>query len=562
VGVSLIAGVALIIKRLAVAQHERSSSFPMVPFLLIFFSFAAVLSLSIIRGFAFWSGDTLSHVGTIYNIINTSHIESQNFYPIVHILVAQYFEICNIPVLNLAVLFPLIFALLSVPFTYIFARTILPEHGHIILASIFSMTFMGGFFIMITPNCLANLAFPLALFLLVKYFTSVHLQWKILFIIIVFLFPVFHPLPGFILMVVLLTIPLARRIYINRKSNISPPSQNTAFRFNKGIVITYFVWATFWISLFNVFSTQVENTYLQVTKGGQNSIGVLVGQINYAAGYNYNVSEMFFKTYGGLFILTLLTIIASVILWKKRPASCLLLASFTGPLLVITVILVVLFVGNFGFGPTRLLQYIVTLGSLFTAFILFEIIKPNITSFSRLKNMAMPCGVTILILTLFILGGLKLYPSRYILVANPQVTKTDIDGMDWFLNKIDNAGNITTISIAVYRFADLLLTPQEQDERPYYLDRSNYYFKEYQLPYHFGYEQTLRLGDYYDQDLYLPLDSQDRKLYRDVYPEISTIRFELQDFMQLESDTSVDKLYSNGGLDTFYIHGLAPARTK
>jgi len=77
----------------------------------------------------------------------------------------------------------------------------------------------------------------------------------------------------------------------------------------------------------------------------------------------------------------------------------------------------------------------------------------------------------------------------------------------------------------------------------------------YQLPYHFGYDKNTNLGAYYDQNLYLILDQADRALYRDVYPEMATIRFESQDFAQLEKDSSLDKLYCNGGLVTYYMHG-------
>jgi len=52
----------------------------------------------------------------------------------------------------------------------------------------------------------------------------------------------------------------------------------------------------------------------------------------------------------------------------------------------------------------------------------------------------------------------------------------------------------------------------------------------------------------------------DKVLYEEVYPEVRAFRFAPSDFEKLEHDPSVAKLYSNGGLDIYFIHArVSPA---
>ncbi len=46
-------------------------------------------------------------------------------------------------------------------------------------------------------------------------------------------------------------------------------------------------------------------------------------------------------------------------------------------------------------------------------------------------------------------------------------------------------------------------------------------------------------------------------IYKDLYPEMADIRFQSQDFIKLEEDDSIDKLYTNTGLDFFYVHAVS-----
>jgi hypothetical protein len=53
----------------------------------------------------------------------------------------------------------------------------------------------------------------------------------------------------------------------------------------------------------------------------------------------------------------------------------------------------------------------------------------------------------------------------------------------------------------------------------------------------------------------LILNQPDRLQYVELYPQMAQFRFYPSDFARLEDDTTLDKVYLNGGLDVWYIHG-------
>lgn len=162
--------------------------------------------------------------------------------------------------------------------------------------------------------------------------------------------------------------------------------------------------------------------------------------------------------------------------------------------------------------------------------------------------------VVIILIAVSINGGLKLYPSPYILSANWQITRTEITGMDRFFHNKDIATPITGITIPPGRFAHFILTLEERRQHKHI---PLHITEELRVPHHFGYTEHSTLGEWYASDTYLLLNKQDRLLYVEVFPEIEHLRYSPSEFEKLEQDPSVAKLYSNGGFDVYYIYARA-----
>lgn len=163
------------------------------------------------------------------------------------------------------------------------------------------------------------------------------------------------------------------------------------------------------------------------------------------------------------------------------------------------------------------------------------------------------CGMVVLLVGVSLSGILKVYASPYVLLSSYYTTQTEIVGMDWFFHNKDAATTITSLTIPPGRFADFLLTPEERGQH----NIPRYIPEELRLPHHFGYDEYPQLGESYAQNTYLVLKKQDRLLYVEVFPEIEHLRYSPGEFEKLERDPSVSKLYSNGGLDVYYIHAHA-----
>jgi hypothetical protein len=556
--ISLVVGIIFFIIQIASKNELQEFGFPWIPFLLVFISFAALLSLTILRGYTLYAGgDPITHIGRIQDLLLSGHVDNDNYYPVTHLLMAQLSEVSNISPILMAKFVPLIFSLLGVLYSYCLARIVLPERGQVIMSTILSMTFLTRWFVELTPNCLINLYFPLVLFVIIKTMQTRNIGWNIIVMIIIFLIPPFHIIVSFALILMLVgfqfTIRFAPKFYKdNSRLNIFKPKMGPA------LIWCLVVWGITWITSFSLFGYEISLVYNLISGEGMSKIGALASQIEYSSAYNYSVIGMFIKIYGGILILIIFTVIAFIMLWKIRSfnSNGRLLFLLTGPFLLLGLGIIILYFGNFDFGPERLMVYIVIICNLFAAYALFRILKTKIVSVFNMRLSAYLL-VIIVVLSLFGLGSLKLYDSRYNLATNSQVTKTEISGMNWFLLK-NNTEKYTTYlwNPQLSRYADLLLSTDERNQRQD-INYSVYNHDTLKLPWHFGYELSAELGQNYYHDLYLILNQVDRSVYTDLFPEMAGIRFENSDFAKLEQDKSVDKLYTNGGIDSYYIHGLA-----
>jgi hypothetical protein len=186
---------------------------------LLFITFASFLSLWIIRGYYLWCpGDPLTHLGWIKDTLLTGHTSKDIIYPITHIYLAQIASVCNINPIIPHKYVPLFFGILFILFMYQFAKSILPDKLSTTIVLLLSFVPMHGWFLNLTPNYLSNLLLPLVFFILITYIKKRGYQWCILFLVMVFLYPAFHPVPSLALLIMIIS--------------LTPPSNNICSRNN------------------------------------------------------------------------------------------------------------------------------------------------------------------------------------------------------------------------------------------------------------------------------------------------------------------------------------------
>jgi hypothetical protein len=608
---SVICGISIVVQQVYTGEHTRSNLW-VIGFLLIVIPYASILSLWLIRGYALWClGDPLSHLGTAQNIIASGYVDQYNYYPITHVYLAEVSSVLGIPAAEPFKYITLVFGLLYLLFMYVLAKSLLSSKGALILAAVVSTMFLSGTNISFSPNMLANLFLPFALFLLVKKSAQGTISWRALFILMAFMFPLFHPVPSLVLLLVLITawVPVAM---LGKEAPASIPN---VFRFSLPVSLFLFVWAITWFLSFGVWDATIRDLQVLITERGFSHLMLLGQQIQYAQEYNYSIAVQFLSVYGGTFLCMVLSLVAFPLLYKKaisgREQRNLL--SLYGPLIALVLAIVVLYLLNMTFSPLRLLPYIVIICTMFVGFTLYKILEwrgssrhvvrpelhvtfgpdilrdtegylekgqssrhvirpelhvtfePDILRDTKgylekgqssrhinYRHRVVPLLVILVLVAMSVGGTLSLYPSRYVLLPNYQVTRTEIEGMNWFFHSKDTTKPITGISIQPRRFADFLLTPEERKEQRF-LDLEILREGEGVMPWHFGYDKYSGLGEWYDLVAYLVINQQDRVVYEEVYPEMKEIRFTPEDFRRLKQDSSVDMLYTNGGLNIYYV---------
>ncbi len=537
-------------------RRETGSNLWVIGLVIIVFSFTIVFSAHALRAYAFYGrGDALSHLGIARNIIQTG--KTDVFYPALHILTAQLSLITGTSLARIFSFLPASFAGLFVVCMYFFTRTVLPHKGQAILATItgiLALSTGANGPVYATPNALADMLVPLIFFFCLiataRRSSGLKIPFILLLTILIFLLPVFHPVPTLAVLLLMLALWLPAEAYNlwGKKQAFSIPS--TYPRTSLPALIL-FIWSTFWISSFYIWESAIRNIYVIISEGGPNQFDALRNTIEFAAGYGYSVVEQFLKRYIDIAIVSLLAAAAFPLVLKRIAARKELDSLFAlyGPLFIFAAIIIVLLFFNIQFGPARMLRYLEITGAVFAGYIIFEALKRLKNSQRGLFKLVSLILIVALLALLQVNGVLRSHYSRYTFTPPSHVTESEMRGVSWFFQHKDRRVSASYSTIAPRRFADLLLSPEEKAQRP------DINVTEYPtIPWHFYYDTADTLGRAYEEDTYMVISDNDRLQYVEVYPEVAEFRFYPADFKKLVTDPSLDRLYTNSNLVVWKIH--------
>lgn len=556
-GICIVVGIIIVVLQLYISKDKKIYLWK-IGFLLILLSYIVVLSLHIIRGYAIWGrADAPTHLGIAQNIISMGYFDIKNFYPAMHIYMAQFSLICNLsPIIPYKYL-PVFFSILYILFMYLFAGSVLPLMGQRILATlaaIISITFLHDYHntLLLCPNHLANLFMPLAYFLLIKSSgvnsTRLKMDYSLLFIIVIFLLPVFHPFPALALLVSMFIIWISAKL-LDKFRNCSEDADG-ASNFKVTSTLILFIWGLTWISSFYIWGRIISNLDTIASENDPTHINILIGSIQYAQLYGYNPFEQFLKVHGNNLIYMILTFFSIPIVFKNLSNNNELksLSLLYGPWALFILLTGAIYFSKITGGPLRMFEHVIIISTIFVGFTLCCIIQRAQCSSNCFLSSKPKLYILIVLLVLIVAslcGLLRFYPSAYILAPNDYITVAEIDGMDWFLNNRESSLSISCISIFPNRFGDFLLPVQ---------NGIKYSFNRKSLPWHFDYVKNISLGESYAKDSYMVLNAMDRTIYKVVFPGMAKFRYSSNDFEKIDHDQSVDKLYDNKGLDIWFIH--------
>jgi len=520
---------------------------------LVYMAYAVCLALTIIRNYYMWNmgGDPASHIGSIKNIILYGHFDLNNFYPITHILTAQLINISGVDIIILHKLLPLIFGLISPPCYYLLAKKMFKDGRIAIIVALLSMTFFHHWYLDFTPNHLSNLFFPLFIFIFYSSVTRSSIQWHILAIIMVLLLPVFHPVPAFAMIIIIFSFWLysilkTHESKVKKKELVG--SEKLKYRVYSPLLLLSIVWSITWITSFYVWERTIKNIYILISEGAQTNLSRLTGQMDYAQFFGYDIIEYGFRMYGSFILLWILATVAIIIAYKYDAIFLEKSIPFLISMLLIIFVIFVLLISNVGFSPLRFLIYVTMILILLAGYLIYHFLKRAIDKPS-LKRISVICLTFVLICMLLIMGARCLYPSKYILEYNFQTTEYEVYGFQWTLYDMESNFELSGISVAPGRLASILVDPSDRNA----IKLPTYFEGSFMPPYHFGYDQNNTLAVSYLKNTYLVLSERDKQLYTTIFSKMESWRWNTTDFLHLNYDCNLNKIYSNGEFDTWLI---------
>ncbi|MHB1041648.1 MAG: hypothetical protein ACYC0Q_02290 [Eubacteriales bacterium] len=545
--ISFIGGISIIIHQIATKEY-RNSHYWLIGLLILIISRISLLYLPYIRGYISWRGDNITHLGLVKDVLSSGQFAIDNYYPVTHILLSQVISITgmpNITVVNLSTTMLSVIYLLSM---YLLATAVFPYQGQQLMVLVLTGGVMigGGYNVFLMPNGWSIFLLPLLFYIYFKHATP---SYSVLFVIILILYPFFHPLSSLMVIISFVILELSRWLFpilFKYKTRISLPLNEKQPSATPALIEMVIFLP--WVLSFQQFHWNIRLIWRQITTGvGPDVFSEIGNSLNKVNVFGKDFIILFIKMYGTTFIFIILAVAGVFFLWRQIRSGNIKskrynLFSLTWVFLLGGLFYIYYLLGGPGstaLAGGRILFYVEIFTPIFAAITLYELLR-------RLNfNYLSYAGIICLVVLTSALSIASLYYSPYIIQPNPQITQMDMTGITWFIEKKDRKIECANTLSNPGRLTQGILGSVEARKRK----DINRYIP--QIPDHFGYYEYNTLGDQYSEDKYITISQMDRLTYVTVWRQVG--RFNESDFVRLEGDPTVNELYSNGELDVCYV---------
>ena len=514
------------------------SRYWLLAFFLLMFSISIILLLPALKGYYLYgSADTGAHAMWGRQIVSEGHFWQGDNYPITHILTAQIAQLSGARPGLINQYIPVLFTVLFILFSYLLARSVMPKKGQALLAAAATALFFNYYHVCVYPQALSIMALPMVFYLYFDGFRAASVSFKVVFVIVLLWFPYSHPATAAAVIFSFLSAEVAKLIWRLRAGAPPAVARKGLDRITWEPTLISSVAFFTWISSYEIFGTTIRRSlgWLRRDITEVTHVQILEQTLEKQQLQILQQVELILKMYGDNLIYLLLSGIALVLiawgLWHRR-GEVHKLFTLSLPFLVSGPIWVLIFVTTLRVTVGRLLGANIMMWAtpVLASFALFEM-------FGRWKRAGI-IAVTSILLCVSIVGILGVYHSPYILQPSWQTTHADVQGSQWFSDHREAEtrtavlGEVTSFWMMSFRMRD-----------------------------HFAYPQVEILGDLLGRDFYLLINTRFRVasahpiLARIMLsdPVLGSSGFSKSDFVRLKEDTTVDEVYSNGGLDVMWI---------
>ncbi|MCD4664979.1 MAG: hypothetical protein K8R68_06875 [Bacteroidales bacterium] len=557
---SIFLGQVIILKEIFLKASNENNRLWLISFLMILIPIIIVLFMPHIRGYlTYGRGDHLTHIGIIKDIVWVGGINTDNFYPNLHILTASLVQVCDFDVIHVANLTSRFFFFISPVSMYLLFRTIFKKRNETMFALLLASSFLFfGCFSKYLAQCPQSfLLIPLLLYLYLRRINSEKvIGFSILFIVFTTSYILYHPLNSilftlvlFCLLIVLFIHPRFTGEYLKNQS-----SDGIKKKAINGILFPFFVFSAWYFSFsYIIGSFQKVFVSIFVDRG---SGSIFEAQASAVSTYNpkiLDILELAIYNYGLYIIMGMLSVFSLMFIFikwykNKKQFKIRFYALFSGLCFLIFGILSTgAFFADVIVGWERFIRWAVLFSFILISIIFYNILSgPNNkdNSFKVLNKKVKIFILCIFLISLLFLSTFTFYRSPMKGEVNLQVTNMEWGGVNWLLDNRNSTNLIQDFRINIFRFSDAIYGYERNiladlkilmalGENP-------------GLPDHFGYNNDTSLGNYYGRNSYVILTHLGRIFYPVTYPDyIERWRFTPADFEKLQNDNTVVRIYDN-----------------
>jgi len=526
----------------------------------LFISYLIILILPTFRGYVLYgrgSWDILSHIGWTKSILYTKHIDIDDFYPVVHILLAELKYISNLPLNIGSLLISSYFSLLYIVFILVCSKTISKtENQMLFILALASPLFFSFYHISIYPSLLSFFTVPLILYLFHKIESEnfKKIKFAIIEIIMIFLIIFFHPMTAIIVLVIMFVFKILEfiQIYyfkITRK-----------FNFIKLLLLTVGLFA--WVFSFYRGLKYIKRVHTWLLYGTQYP-SLMISYTSLASQINLNTSQIIWLIsikYGGVFLYLILSILCLMYVVKRVITGKLNTFHFEFvygfQFIVGLFFAIALFIGySVEFNPLRIIRYPLLMAIFLCGITLYDFFNFNILKSRNSKRTKYIIVIFILAIVWLstIMGIFNLYPSPLIYEPNQQLTKKENEGTRWFLEKRNTAIELTATAFNLRKYENYYFgfTLARKNRGPWNPNP---------IPSHFGYDiHKTSLDNILEKSCeYIITFEYNKKAYlafpKNIQPLVH--KYLNNDFKLLHLDNSVNKVYENTGFECWLINSF------
>lgn len=527
-----------------------------------------VLTLPFFRGYEEYpKGDALTHLGLVRDVLASGSFESNNLYPMVHLLGATISLAGGISLSSTGIVMYTVSTVVFLSNTYLLSIAVTDDRRKSVLILAAACPLYFSFLhTLIHPSMISLFMVPLLLYAYHKRheLSPIHSRASVLFILVATFVTLAHPVTALFTVVVILSINVSERVYCRflARSGCAENSMMGRTRRRSDTTALMIIISTFfaWYITFSIVLKSFMTTYEFLVHGsGVSLYEYTTGFLSTADMPSWQAAQVFFFRYGTIFtylIASLFSIYLLATLMFRKPViaftrefgyCCAYIAS-------IGVSAFSLFAFTGEYDVTRISRFFLMLSPVVVGLTVGRISPPRQDDRSVAVRRR-PRATEILkaiVLLLAVLSVFAVYGSPGAMQLNWQTTSSEVAGSQWFYETYCESVIISSTNTGLDRLLDYSFGTVRVDVPPLLLDSSA-------IPPHFGYNSNATLVDTYGPESHYLVISEADRASMEILPQnlwANAYVYTAEDFARLYSDSTVILLYSNGGFEIWMIPGV------